>query len=471
MTKLRVLGWNPMWATGVRLAEIASCTRNMDFTLLAGTQNVCREASHVLQRRVGGRIALEAAAHPSLYTNASAGVSILLGIMFVVYTPVHKTWADAAWRRGPRYTQTVAKMIQWWRTCLSQLPTRCLPLFYADVNDGLGCRKIDGDWTDYETKAIGRMRTRERRRLGAGEAVGDLLTQQHLLAANAMNRYEATFFGKGPGGPSSLIDFVFLPQGWASHVVKCHTLHRVGAQLQDQPVMAKWDMAALMAAAKNGDQRVDFVNGVAQWLDDHVEERTTAHDQDAPDHTFELLERCMVEVGSEYFTKPADLPDEYAHWAKLRRDMLQKRIDMRASRATVDDTELEQLEYDLRDLSQRLTLLRRRHVRVVRESYVQASYDAWAQRNLCGAMGWARRAARCRFSAKRRDGRRFGGAPITHEEWLAVWSLPGGDGGVQVHPIDLGAWRATRDGLDMNQIYDMARYEDRPQQLGYKDIQ
>eukprot|EP00959_Pyramimonas_sp_CCMP1952_P336852 7053577-Pyramimonas_sp.AAC.1 len=67
-----------MWATGVRLAEIASCTRNMDFTLLAGTQNVCREASHVLQRRVGGRIALEAAAQPGLYTNASAGVSIIL---------------------------------------------------------------------------------------------------------------------------------------------------------------------------------------------------------------------------------------------------------------------------------------------------------------------------------------------------------------------------------------------------------
>eukprot|EP00959_Pyramimonas_sp_CCMP1952_P471770 9498955-Pyramimonas_sp.AAC.1 len=140
-----------------------------------------------------------------------------------------------------------------------------------------------------------------------------------------MNMCEATCFGSGPEGPSSLIDFVFLPQGWAPHVVKCHTLHRVGAQLQaqrgrpprdhvpvylevshprgprdcqDQPVTAKWDMTALMAAVKNGDQRVDFVNGAAQWLDDHVSERIAAHDQDAPDHTFELLERCIVEVGA-----------------------------------------------------------------------------------------------------------------------------------------------------------------------------
>eukprot|EP00959_Pyramimonas_sp_CCMP1952_P253096 5287145-Pyramimonas_sp.AAC.1 len=63
-----------------------------------------------------------------------------------------------------------------------------------------------------------------------------------------------------------------------------------------------------MAAVKNGDQRVDFVRGVAQWLGDRVAERNAAHDQDAPDHTFELLERCMVEVGAGYFTKPTDLP-------------------------------------------------------------------------------------------------------------------------------------------------------------------
>eukprot|EP00959_Pyramimonas_sp_CCMP1952_P023963 502231-Pyramimonas_sp.AAC.1 len=121
-----------------------------------------------------------------------------------------------------------------------------------------------------------------------------------------------------------------------------------------------------MAAVKCGDQCVDFVNGVAQWLDEHVAERTAAHDQDAPDHTFELLERCMVEVGAGYLAKPTDLPGDYAHWAKLRRDLLQERIDMRASRATVGDAELEQLEHDLRDLPQRPTPHRRRHARAVR---------------------------------------------------------------------------------------------------------
>eukprot|EP00959_Pyramimonas_sp_CCMP1952_P062836 1314020-Pyramimonas_sp.AAC.1 len=52
------------------------------------------------------------------------------------------------------------------------------------------------------------------------------------------------------------------------------------------------------------------------------------------------------------------------------------------------------------DLFHRLRLLRRKHIRVVRESHVQASFEAWAMRNMCEAMGWARRAARRRFSAK-----------------------------------------------------------------------
>ncbi|CAK0798367.1 unnamed protein product, partial [Prorocentrum cordatum] len=259
---------------------------------------------------------------------------------------------------------TVAKMVQWWRTCLSQLPARCLPLFYADVNDGLGCRKIDGDWTYYATSAIGRILARGRRRQGAGEAVGGLFAQQHLLAANAPGRYGATFSGSGPEGPSRLIDFVVLPQGWASHIVKCHTLHRVGAQLQDQPDTPKWDMTALRAAAKRGHQRMGFASGVAQWMGDHTAELAAARDQGAPDHAFELLERCTAEVGAEYFTKSTGVPDEHAHWAKLRRDLLQKRIDMRAPRATVDDAGLEQ-------------------------------------------------------------------------EWLAVWFIPAGDGGMLVHPIDL----------------------------------
>ncbi|CAK0815121.1 unnamed protein product, partial [Prorocentrum cordatum] len=87
-----------------------------------------------------------------------------------------------------------------------------------------------------------------------------------------------------------------------------------------------WNMTALLAAVRNGEQRTEFVDGTSRLLEDRVDERIGAHDQDAPDNIFELLDRCLAEVGSELFTKPLDVPGRYAHRAKLRRDLLLKRI-------------------------------------------------------------------------------------------------------------------------------------------------
>ena len=172
MSLLRVLGWNPQWATGGRLQEISLSTMNMDFALLAGTQNVSRESAEV--KKKSGRVVLEAAVQRGLFTNRSASVSILMGKGFTE-KHVHRVFASppeiwgrclaARVRRGlldvcvgvlyfppqphsrgarPRYTSTVEKLVQWWRSCMDQLPARCVPIFFADLNDGLGCRKIKG---------------------------------------------------------------------------------------------------------------------------------------------------------------------------------------------------------------------------------------------------------------------------------------------------------------------------------------
>eukprot|EP00959_Pyramimonas_sp_CCMP1952_P175993 3677772-Pyramimonas_sp.AAC.1 len=109
-------------------------------------------------------------------------------------------------------------------------------------------------------------------------------------------------------------------------------------------------------------------------------------------------------------------------------------------------------------------------MRAERASFVQASSEAWARRNISEAMGWARGAARCRFSSNKRDGRRSGATPISRQEWLGVWQLPGGEGGMKVIPIDLEQWRNQRDDLDLAQINDMARYDPRFRELALEDI-
>eukprot|EP00959_Pyramimonas_sp_CCMP1952_P204641 4279200-Pyramimonas_sp.AAC.1 len=146
----------------------------MDFTLLAGTQNVCRESEQVLQRKVEGRVVLEAAVASGLYTHRSAGVSILLGREFRghhvrrVFSSPPELWGRCLAARirrnivdvcvgvlyyppqprgkgaGPKYTQTVARMTQRWRECPDQLPSRCLLIFFADLNDELGSRRVEG---------------------------------------------------------------------------------------------------------------------------------------------------------------------------------------------------------------------------------------------------------------------------------------------------------------------------------------
>eukprot|EP00959_Pyramimonas_sp_CCMP1952_P268282 5609624-Pyramimonas_sp.AAC.1 len=60
---LRVLGFNPLAATGLRLDEIVGEAGNCDFILLAGTQSMSRYSEQkVLRGRSMGRMVLEAPA-------------------------------------------------------------------------------------------------------------------------------------------------------------------------------------------------------------------------------------------------------------------------------------------------------------------------------------------------------------------------------------------------------------------------
>eukprot|EP00959_Pyramimonas_sp_CCMP1952_P444442 9305459-Pyramimonas_sp.AAC.1 len=68
-----------------------------------------------------------------------------------------------------------------------------------------------------------------------------------------------------------------------------------------------------------------------QWIREREEDRIRVHDQDAPDHCFGFLEQGLVEVGSELFCEDTDVPHDCSHWAALCRELLKKRIELRAS--------------------------------------------------------------------------------------------------------------------------------------------
>eukprot|EP00959_Pyramimonas_sp_CCMP1952_P028650 601024-Pyramimonas_sp.AAC.1 len=53
---LRVLAFNPMFATCIRTTELLQATHGADALLLAGAQESCRHGDGVLRRRLEGKL-------------------------------------------------------------------------------------------------------------------------------------------------------------------------------------------------------------------------------------------------------------------------------------------------------------------------------------------------------------------------------------------------------------------------------
>ncbi|CAK0858673.1 unnamed protein product, partial [Prorocentrum cordatum] len=118
-TALRAIGYNPMWANGLRMQEILHHTTNYDAVLLCGTQTVCRKAEGVL-RGLAVRI-------------QKGAIDITYGVLY--YPPQPRSHQE-----NGVYHETVKSLTRWWRSVLMALPCRTLPLFYSDVNDGIGAQ-------------------------------------------------------------------------------------------------------------------------------------------------------------------------------------------------------------------------------------------------------------------------------------------------------------------------------------------
>ena len=258
LRKFRFLGFNPCWAGGDRLAEICLQTANMDVVALAGTQQRARQSERPLVSRVEGRVVLERHWGSSPFTNRSCGCSLVLGHKYRQKDILwYKDCAAAPGRslamrvkRGtvdfccgvlyfpPRpqvaanhdhYKKLVGTLTSWWDEVLSALPQRCCPVFYADMNDGMGLCRRGNNWTQPATSAV-RCRTRERLRDGPGEKARALLDKHFMVVANLQGEVaEPTYYGDGG---SSCIDMVFAPAGVLDRQLFSSVLPRLGAKLQ-----------------------------------------------------------------------------------------------------------------------------------------------------------------------------------------------------------------------------------------------
>eukprot|EP00959_Pyramimonas_sp_CCMP1952_P086907 1818072-Pyramimonas_sp.AAC.1 len=70
----------------------------------------------------------------------------------------------------------------WAVSCLRRLPVRVNPIVMGDINDGMGISKIAGEWVEVETGSLGRVRSKEYHRGGAGEMFRELMSEFGLFS-------------------------------------------------------------------------------------------------------------------------------------------------------------------------------------------------------------------------------------------------------------------------------------------------
>eukprot|EP00959_Pyramimonas_sp_CCMP1952_P455727 9472008-Pyramimonas_sp.AAC.1 len=498
---LRILAFNPMFATGPRMSELLQATHGADALLLAGTRETCRRGGGVLRRRLEGRLIIESVYQKAPLSNSSTGCAVCLGRAYrekdIVQTwaaPVQCAGRGVAVRvkRGAQdlvlgslyfppqpskkgqagsYYATVQALIRWWNDVLNSLPSRTLPIFYSDLNDGMGLSKIAGQWEEVVSSAIGKTRGREQRRRGAGEEVRKLLDQHGMCAPATFRAREYTYFSCTNPSRPSMIDYLYLPQGYHERVIHCHTLRTLGAQVQavrglpprdhvplylevqyvkdprqlPPPAEPRMNTSALMMAVRYGHGKAAFLRDLAAELESNEEQLLELTHTGAPDQVFEAYERTFTTVGLRHFQRAPLAP--HSDDCERRRELLKIRRDMKASKEGKSEEEVEEIERKLRRLSNTLKSERRKSAKLDRDLKIELIEEAWRERRMADAMQLSRKAAKCRFGAKQRDGRRLGPALLDAQEWEEYMSRAGGQGGMATHTISWDTWRAQRDNL------------------------
>eukprot|EP00959_Pyramimonas_sp_CCMP1952_P217520 4549113-Pyramimonas_sp.AAC.1 len=84
------------------------------------------------------------------------------------------------------YLARCRQLSSWAQGQLKKLPSRFHPIVLADVNDGVGLVKKEGEWMEVETEAVGRIRTKERHAGGGGQRFRELLESADLFSPTTL---------------------------------------------------------------------------------------------------------------------------------------------------------------------------------------------------------------------------------------------------------------------------------------------
>ena len=148
------------------------------------------------------------------------------------------------------YQHTVRKICSWLDMILCTCGRSTTPIIGIDLNDGMGIHRQGRE--HIETRVVGqRAHTVEKHPLGAGASMRELMEKHHMIAANAMEEVTPIYHGAAPREGhkehSSMIDFVFVPNGLAPLLQKSTILRRAGRRLQLIPDSKPRDHIPIMA--------------------------------------------------------------------------------------------------------------------------------------------------------------------------------------------------------------------------------
>ncbi|CAK0903130.1 unnamed protein product, partial [Prorocentrum cordatum] len=225
-------------------------------------------------------------------------------------------------------------------------------------------------------------------------------------------------------------------------------------------------------------------------------------------------EQGLVEVGSELFCEDTGVPRDYSHWAALRRELLKKRIELRAPRmqatdlpavegelrekmAEMQDRRFVQLETQMGDLSAKQTALQQdqKEMQASIEKILKIIAEAEASIPTplpTNGSNWERDLGPTIFKLSCAELFTTTEALKSIEEWIGELGIQRdqcyvtiGDMTIEVLP----GYKSTkylgrklqfsdanmaevenRDDLDLAKIYDIARYDPRFRELALEDI-
>ena len=364
---------------------------------------------------------------------------------------------------------------------MDDLPSSCTPVIFADVNDGIGLRKVGSTTIIEETTCISNEAARlEHWDGGAGEQLRAVLELHSLAASSSWHDPRDTFFGDGY---SSLLDHLFIPRpliaalrssgplyklskrlqcirkrGLADHSI-VHTVFyyvkpAARAQFVNTSPMAsisentsevRWNTDAMARCLREGEQRHVFIAALEKEMERFLDEETPLLTlENTPDSFFTRMDEVVIGVAQQFFSKGKEpINQELADLTNYRLELLRQRRDMREGMV---DAESSEAFSNIVDELVRITKLckagRLRERNCRNKSLIEELWEHWHARRMAECHRTLRALGSNGKGPKQRSYSALRLALPTTASWLQLWEKQGKSGGMLAKQVD---WDAMLD--------------------------